>query len=252
MKDKNDLHGGHRKRMQERFLAKGMDGFALHEILEVLLYQVIPYKDTNETAHELLKRYGTLANVLNAPVDELVNFKNIGESAAVNLTMLPEFFRVYQRDLHTASFKLDSAKQVVGFVQPLLADSIVEEVYAVCTNAKKEYINKKLIRSGNHASVELSVREVVQFALASRANGVIIAHSHPGGTVEPSVADIRFTKLLHDALMALDITLMEHTIIAGDKHYSFFRGGEIAKFREAYETRLKFALGQEKAELEEE
>jgi len=238
---RENIHDGHRKRMQRRFAEKGIDSFAPHEILEMVLYQVIPFKDTNALAHELLKRYGSFAAVLNAPKEELVQFKGIGEAGAVYLNMLPEFFKVYQCDFLKKSSRLSSSQDVINFVVPLLKNNVNEEVHVVCTDAQRNYISMKMIRQGSPAKVEVSVREIAQYAMNSRARGIIIAHSHPGGATQPSSADLQFTKVLYDTLMSLNIILLEHVIVSRDDFYSFFREGKIAGFKETYQSGLKAA-----------
>jgi len=232
---KENVHDGHRKRMQRRFLENGIDSFAPHEVLEMALYGIIPQKDTNALAHELLKKYGSFAAVLNAPKEELVQFKGIGEAGAVYLNMLPEFFKVYQRDFLKKNVKLSSSQDVIDFVVPLLKTGENEEVHVVCADAQRNYIGMKMIRRGSFAKVDVSVREVAQYAMNCRARGVIIAHSHPGGNAEPSSADLNFTKMLYDTLMNLNIVLLEHVIVAGGEFYSFFREGKIAGFKEEFE-----------------
>ena len=84
------LHDGHRARKKEQFRRQGLDGFADHEVLELLLYYAIPRKDTNELAHRLLQKFGSLQNVFSAPLEELAKVDGVGESAALFLTLLPQ------------------------------------------------------------------------------------------------------------------------------------------------------------------
>ena len=83
------LHDGHRARKKEQFRRHGLDGFADHEVLELLLYYAIPRRDTNETAHRLLQKFGSLQNVFSAEAEELARVEGVGESAALFLTLLP-------------------------------------------------------------------------------------------------------------------------------------------------------------------
>ena len=69
-------HGGHRERMRKRFKESGnFKGFSEHEILEMLLFYIVPRKNTNDIAHELIKKFGSLNSVLNASVEELSSVK---------------------------------------------------------------------------------------------------------------------------------------------------------------------------------
>jgi DNA repair protein RadC len=235
----DQLHKDHRNRMRRKYLNKGMDAFVPHEVLEMLLYQIVPYKDTNALAHQLIKKYGSLANTVNAPASELMQFDGLGEASVIQLKMLPDFFRVYQKDMLAEKPKLSTTKEVTEFLVPVLRDSTVEEVHVVATDGKSCYINMKMLGAGSVAKVNVSVNEVVQFALNNRAAGIIIAHSHPQGVCEPSPSDIAFTKTVHDTLMALDIVMTEHLIVANDSHYSFFKNGHIARMRDEYANKNK-------------
>ena len=87
------IHDGHREKMRQRFLKSGLDSFADHEALELLLYYAIPRRDTNPIAHALMERYGSLSAVLTAPVEDLKKVEGIGESAAVLLKLAPQLYR---------------------------------------------------------------------------------------------------------------------------------------------------------------
>ena len=76
-------HAGHRQRMRERFLAGGLEGFADHEVLELMLFYAIPQRNVNPLAHRLLDRFGTLHAVLEAPVEELMKVEGVGQYAAL-------------------------------------------------------------------------------------------------------------------------------------------------------------------------
>src|SRR5690554_7825953 len=87
------MHTGHRDRVKNRFLNEGLDSFDQHQVLELLLFYSIPYKDTNELAHELINRYGSLAAILEADPFELQKVKGVGKNTAVLLSLLPQLCR---------------------------------------------------------------------------------------------------------------------------------------------------------------
>ncbi len=87
------IHDGHREKMRRRFRETGLEGFADHEALELLLYYAIPRRDTNPIAHALMDRYDSLSAVLNAPVEDLQKVEGIGESAAVLLSLVARISR---------------------------------------------------------------------------------------------------------------------------------------------------------------
>ena len=81
------VHQGHRARQRKKLLENGPRAFADHELLEMLLYYAIPRRDTNELAHRLLERFGSLQGVFSAPVEELSTVEGVGENAAVLLSL---------------------------------------------------------------------------------------------------------------------------------------------------------------------
>ena len=83
------IHDGHREKLRRRFLDGGLDTFADHEALELLLFYAIPRRDTNELAHRLMEHYGTLDAVLTAPLEELTQISGIGENAAALIRLVP-------------------------------------------------------------------------------------------------------------------------------------------------------------------
>ena len=87
------MHENHRERMKHRFLAEGLDHFEPHNILELLLFYAIPQKDTNEIAHSLMERFGSLAEVFDASYDDLVTVPGIKEHSATLIKMIPELSR---------------------------------------------------------------------------------------------------------------------------------------------------------------
>ena len=96
MEKKENPHAGHRQRKKEQFRRHGLDAFAPHEALELLLYYAIPRVDTNGMAHALLRRFGSLDGVFRAPVEELMQVEGIGENAALLIRLVPQ---LYQRSL---------------------------------------------------------------------------------------------------------------------------------------------------------
>ena len=86
--EKSNIHNGHRKKVKERYYANGLKGMPPHNILEMLLFFGIPYKDTNPIAHDLIDRFGSLSAVLEAKHSDLLSVKGMTENAACLITMI--------------------------------------------------------------------------------------------------------------------------------------------------------------------
>ena len=102
MGKETNIHAGHRDRLKRRFLREGIEGFEEHNIVELLLFFGIPFKDTNSIAHNLLKKFGSIKNIFDAPIDEIVRVDGVGEHAATLLKLIPQLCRIYleQKELN--------------------------------------------------------------------------------------------------------------------------------------------------------
>jgi DNA repair protein RadC len=218
------LHDGHRQRKKQRFLQHGLDSFADHEVLELLLFYAIPRRDTNETAHRLLEHFGTLKAVLMASVEELQKVEGVGESAAAFLHLLQA---VGYRALRTAGDDtiLNSVDSAGAYFQKLLRGERREVLYQVCLDAKGKVLSHKRLSSGTVSMAPVNVREVVENALYTDASGVLLAHNHPSGIALPSEDDRQITMQIRQALGTMGIELVDHIIVADNDFVSMDASG---------------------------
>ena len=128
-KNSDRLHAGHRKRIWERYLQTGLDGFAEHEVLEFILMQVRPRVDVNPTAHRLIDRFGSLANVLDAPVGDLMTVPGVGIKTARYLHLLPDIHRAYTKSRSRETTVLDTVDKTGAYLQALYTGETVEKLY---------------------------------------------------------------------------------------------------------------------------
>lgn len=218
------LHDGHRARKKELFRRHGLDGFADHEVLELLLYYAIPRRDTNEIAHRLLGKFGSLQGVFNAPAEELAKVDGVGESAALYLTLLPEVHKRAMRSVGKEQV-LNSVDKCGKFFLELLAQERQEILYQACLDGKGKLLSCKKLSQGSADCTALSVRQVVENALLSGASAVVLAHNHPSGVALPSESDRTVTLWVRDALKTMDIRLLDHIIVADNDFVSMNQSG---------------------------
>ena len=218
------LHDGHRQRKKQRFLQYGLDSFADHEVLELLLFYAIPRRDTNETAHRLLEHFGTLKAVLMASVEELQKVEGVGKSAAAFLHLLQA---VGYRALRTAGDDtiLNSVDSAGAYFQKLLHGERREVLYQVCLDAKGKVLSHKRLSSGTVSMAPVNVREVVENALYTDASGILLAHNHPSGIALPSEEDRQITMQIRQALGTMGIELVDHIIVADNDFVSMAASG---------------------------
>lgn len=218
-------HNGHRNRLRQRFLTEGLDRFTDVQILELLLFYCIPRRDTNELAHSLLERFGSLSQVMDAPVEELCTVPGVSENTAALLTMIPQAGRCYLRDRTVKTRILPTLDSCAQYLQPYFFGKNVETVYLLCLDAKCRLLCCRKLSEGDVNSTELPIRRVVEAALAARASSVLLAHNHPGGVAIPSHADIRATMNVAAALRAVDVQLIDHIVLCDDDYVSLMQSG---------------------------
>ena len=219
------IHDGHREKMRQRFLKNGLEGYADHEALELLLYYALPRRDTNPIAHALMERYGSLAAVLNAPVEDLKMVAGIGESAAVLLKLVPLITKKAQIAEAEKETALTTVSRVGAYLLERYEGETHEVVYQLCLDRKGKLLACKRLHDGGAAGAELDVRRVVENAILTRASGVILAHNHPSGIALPSAEDVAATARAKEALRTIEVELIDHIIVADGDFVSMERSG---------------------------
>lgn len=218
-------HDGHRQRLKERFLLEGLDNFNELQVLELLLFYVIPRQDTNPLAHRLLDRFGTLAQVLEAPVGELEKVPGIGPNAAAFLHLIRDAGRYYQISRTKKEKILNTTEKCIQYLSPFFVGRSNETVFLLCLDAKCKLLCCKEIAEGSVNSASISPRRVVELALGVNAASVVLAHNHPSGLAVPSGEDVQTTHRIAAALQAVEIVLADHVIIADGDSVSMVCSG---------------------------
>ena len=214
---KKNVHEGHRERMRNKYVNKGIEVFEQHEILEMLLFYAIPRKNTNDIAHRLLEACGSLSAVFDAPIDILMQ-QGLSYNAAVLLHMIPDLSRAYQSDKFDNEEKIITDENIGKKMVHLFAGKNEECVYAFFLDAKGKEKYSGIISKGDASSAPLFSKDIVSIAARCKAVTVIIAHNHPSGVAFPSRADLEATADIADALDTIGIHLADHIIVA-DRDY---------------------------------
>lgn len=219
------IHDGHRQRLKQLFRDEGLDNFYENQALELLLYYCIPRKDTNPIAHALLDRFGTLAQVLEAPVEELMQVDGVGENAATFLHLVTEIGRYYLVKRAEQVKVLPTLEDCARYLVPRFYGRRNEVVFLLCLDAKCKVLCCKELGEGVVNSTNISVRKIMETALAVNATSVVLAHNHPSGIAIPSGDDIQTTRRIAAALSAVDIHLADHIVVAEDDYVSMVQSG---------------------------
>lgn len=218
------VHDGHRARLRQRYIEEGLDHFHDVNALELLLCFGIPRRDTNELAHALLAHFGSLAGVLDASYDDLRNAPGMTENAAVLLHLINNIARKCAISRTNARI-VNSTQEAGRFLLPFFQGLRDEVVYLLCLDAKGKVLDCRALFEGSTNAASISVRKIAEVALSTNAVSVVLAHNHPSGLAIPSPEDEAATRRVWTALHNLDITLLDHIIVADQDFVSLADNG---------------------------
>ena len=212
------MHENHRDRVKKRFLSEGLDSFEPHNVLEMLLFYAIPQRDTNELAHTLIERFGSLDRVFDAPIEDLMAVHGIKEHSATLIKMIPALARRYAMEKNKPGQIFNTTEAMGKYFVSRYTGVTVETVLFLLLDNKFQMIDCVKIHEGSVNSCEITVRKLTEIAIKKRASMVVLAHNHPSGLAIPSAADLYTTQQLQAALDFLSIKFLAHIVVAGENY----------------------------------
>ena len=211
---------GHRDRLRQRFRDGGDRVLADYELLELLLFRLIPRRDTKPIAKALLARFGSLPEVLGAPAHLLTEVKGVGDSVATELKLTAAIaHRMLKGELKGRQV-LASWTSVIEYCRAAMAFEAREQFRVLFLDKKNALIADEVQQTGTVDHTPVYPREVVKRALELSATALILVHNHPSGDPTPSRADIEMTRTIMEVAKPLGITVHDHIIIAREGHAS--------------------------------
>ena len=219
------MAAGHRRRLKSMILDGGIEHIPPHNVLETMLFYVLPRIDTNQLAHRLIDQFGSFANVIDAPHSELMKVKGIGWEVATFIKLLPEMSRFYHISKEQNVQIIDNIDKAGQFLLPLFAFKVVEEVRMICLDGACKLIKCVKLGEGVLNSTNISVKKVVEYAINLNASKVVLAHNHPFSSALPSEADLAATHAIKAALATVDVSLVDHLIVCDNDYVSLADSG---------------------------
>jgi DNA repair protein RadC len=211
---------GHRDRLRQRFRDNGDQALADYEILELLLFRLIPRRDTKPIAKALIDRFGTLAAVFGAEPARLMEVKGVGEAVASDLKLISATAHRMLRSELKGKQVLASWSSVIEYCHAAMAYETREQFRILFLDKRNALIADEVQQRGTVDHTPVYPREVVKRALELSATAIILVHNHPSGDPTPSRADIEMTKLIVETAKPLGITVHDHIIIGKEGHAS--------------------------------
>ena len=217
---KEGLHSGHRQRMREKFLDYGRDIFHSHELLEMLLFHAVRYKNTNPIAKNLLLRFSTLDGVLSASREELMSVEGVGPRIADMLLSIGKI-NMLDGEAEESRAVFDNYRETGNFFANYFDGRFSHETVMLLLNNKMQYIDCVSLYDFDYDSAAIKPQPFVDAAIDSRAAVVIIAHNHPYGPPFPTEGDKATNNMIADSLFKVGVLLAEHYVVSGMKFVGF-------------------------------
>jgi len=209
------------ERPREKLLQKGASSLSDSELMGILISSGNKEKSAIDLAREVLAlAHNNLRELGRLSVTELQKIKGIGEAKAITIAAAMELGRRRQMSEGLDRATISRSKDAIPIIMPLLQDLTYEVFCVLYLNNSGKLIRNELLSSGGLTATVADVRIILKNALLYNASRIIIAHNHPSGSLTASQADIALTRQVRQAAEIMDITLLDHIIIAGNNYVS--------------------------------
>lgn len=240
------IHKGHRERMRQKLIAHGSEVFETHELVEILLYYALPFKDTGDIARRLVQKFGNIEALFSASREELLEVPGVGEQicelihTAAKIVLMPV--------LSSDKPVYDNFERLGAFFVKKLSHYKTYKTAAAFFDANMRMLAYEELYDLDYHSGAVNAAPFVDKALDYKASVVVSVHNHPHGPLFPTVGDMATNKLIRDSLASVSIELAEHYIVCGDKfvgamnHLDMFvkQNPALKKFHESREACQKY------------
>ena len=215
-------------RPREKFMKNGVQSLSDTELLAIL----IGSGTKNITAVELAKNIlssadNNLTQLGKFTLNDLTTNKGIGRVRALVILAALELGRRRKYSQAVEKKKISASKDVFDIFHPILSDLPHEEFWILLLNRSNFIIDKSRISQGGLTGTVIDTRIILKNAIEKLACGLVLCHNHPSGNNKPSDSDKLITKKMKEAAGIMDISLLDHIIIAGNQYYSFSDDGII-------------------------
>ena len=217
----NNIHSGHKERLRQK-VTTTFDSLSDHEVLEFILNYSVIRQNMNPVSHNLIRDFGSIANVFDAEVSELMSVDGVGEISAILLNAIPKIIHRYKLSRLAKISKFNTSRDYKEYFDSLFSSNTVEQFYALLLDKSNKIIQLETLAKGDIDHIPVNTKDVVkQIAKHKNCTKVIVAHNHLIGSISPSSSDLIFTQKLGKLLDSLGIELVDHIIVSDTDLVSF-------------------------------
>lgn len=215
-------------RPREKLISRGKSELSPAELIAIL----IGSGSRGESAVQLSKRIlGSVDHSLNRlatlSIDDLQEFKGIGEAKAVTIAAALELGRRKRNAEEKSKALITSSQSAFECIAECLLDLDHEEFWIILMNRANRLIEVRNVSKGGVSGTVADAKLIFKAALAKLSCSIIVCHNHPSGNLKPSSADIKLTKKLVEGGKNLDIAVLDHLILGNNSYFSFADEGMI-------------------------
>ncbi|MBF0457535.1 MAG: DNA repair protein RadC [Nitrospirae bacterium] len=218
-------YAGHRTRLRQRYLDAGESSLAEYEVLELLLTFVHMRKDVKPEAKMLLRRFGSIQNVLDADKDALMEVEGIGLQTATLIKLVKDLGTIYLRQKQIRKKAVNSPDDIIDYLRTSIGSKADEHFLVLYLNTINEVVAEEIITEGIVNRCVVHPRKIFENALKHKSSALILVHNHPTGSPSPSDDDIKLTNSLRETAARLGMTIHDHLIVTRHSFFSFYDRG---------------------------
>ena len=222
------IHSGHRSRLRNRVKKYGLNSLNEHEVLELLLGYVIPRKDTNPLAHNLVNYFGSFAKVIDADFYDLLKVKGVGEETALFVKVLSSFMPIYKESkAKEDDLTIKNTLQAINYFRKRFDVKDKEFMHVICLSKTCKLVSSFSFDGKNDSEINFNFKTFMDKINKENVDSVMMFHTHPHGTVEPSVEDLKTTQRCVHFASVCGIKFLDHLIFNETEHSSMYQLGYI-------------------------
>lgn len=211
-------HSGHRNRLRKKFIMHGADGLEQHELIELFLFYAFAQRNTNDIAHALIDKFGSISSVFDASLDDLMSIKWVGYNSAILLKLIPEISRIYMVDKHDNRAKIMDTESIRKIAIDNFIGRTEEHMMLILLDIKMKLLFSGIINNGNSNSVDAYAQKIIKLASDYGASKAVLVHNHPSGIALPSRNDLKTTHAIKEILRVVNVKLLDHIIVADNDY----------------------------------
>ncbi|MGN0904163.1 MAG: DNA repair protein RadC [Alphaproteobacteria bacterium] len=216
---------GHRERLRQKLLALGGEALPDYELMELVLMQAIPRKDVKPLAKEIIRVFGSFAGALTAEPEELRKVNGVKDATIALFAVIREAAVRMLKNQASEAPVINNWEAIVSYCRAAMGRRKIEVFRVLFLDSKNRLIRDEVLQEGTVNQTMIYPREIAKRALELSAVSLIMVHNHPAGDLKPSKNDVIMTKAVEDALRTINVTLLDHLIVAKSGYVSFKERG---------------------------